>query len=95
MRKVNYKFWNIAVIVKEEEILLINRKNGDFYGLVPPGGKVEFPESFGESVKRGVFEETGLSLNSIQLEGLSGYINEKRGEQYIYVDYYSNDFSGR
>lgn len=94
MKQVNYKFWNLVVIVRDKEILLINRNKGDFNGLVPPGGKVEFPETFAESAKREVLEETGLTLNNVQLEGLSGYINEKKGEQFVYVDYYSDDFTG-
>ncbi|MDQ0178018.1 NUDIX domain-containing protein [Bacillus chungangensis] len=94
MKEVTYKFWNLVVVVKDKEILLINRNKGDFYGLVPPGGKVEFPETFEESAKREVFEETGLILNNLQLEGLSGYINEMKREQFVYVDYYSDDFTG-
>lgn len=94
MKKVNYTFWNLVVVVKAQKILLINRNKGDFYGLIPPGGKVEFPETFQESAKREVFEETGLTLNNLQLEGLSGYINEIKGEQFIYVDFYSDDFTG-
>ncbi|WP_053071991.1 NUDIX domain-containing protein [Ornithinibacillus contaminans] len=94
MKNINYKFWNLIVIVKDNNILLINRNKGDFFGLVPPGGKIQFPETFEESAKREVLEETGLTLNNLQLEGLSGYINEKKGEQFIYIDYYSDDFSG-
>ncbi|MFD1608801.1 NUDIX domain-containing protein [Oceanobacillus luteolus] len=94
MKNINYKFWNLVVIVKNQKILLIRRNKGDFFGLVPPGGKIQFPETFHESAKREVFEETGLTLNNLQLEGLSGYINEKKGEQFVYVDYYSDDFSG-
>ncbi|WP_440896970.1 8-oxo-dGTP diphosphatase [Amphibacillus sp. Q70] len=91
---INYRFWNLVVVVHKEHILLLQRNKGDFFGLVPPGGKVDFPETFIDSAKREVFEETGLTLNNIQLEGLSGYINEKKGEQFIYVDYYSDAFTG-
>lgn len=94
MQEVSYKFWNLVILVKDNKILLINRNKGDFISLVPPGGKVEFPETFVESAKREVFEETGLTLNKVQLEGLSGFINELKGEQYVYIDYYSDDFTG-
>lgn len=92
--KCNYKFWNLVVIVREEKILLINRNKNDFQGYVPPGGKVEFPETFFDSARREVYEETKLVVDSLELRGLSGFINEVKGEQYIYVDYYCELFHG-
>lgn len=92
--KCNYKFWNLVVIVKDDNILLIKRNKDDFQGYVPPGGKIEFPETFFDSARREVFEETQLVIESLELKGLSGYINEVKGEQFIYVDFYCTSFHG-
>ncbi|WP_077596061.1 8-oxo-dGTP diphosphatase [Oceanobacillus kimchii] len=92
---INYHFWNLVVIVdSHNNILLLERNKGDFDGYVPPGGKVEFPETFEESAKREVYEETGLKLDQLELVSISGYINEQKLEQFVYLDYFSNDFSG-
>lgn len=91
---INYKFWNIVVVIREQKILLIDRNKGDFDGFVPPGGKVEFPETFTESAIRELKEETGLTAKTIQQRGLSGFINEEKREQYIYVDFLCTDFDG-
>ncbi|OFI49749.1 hypothetical protein BG261_10750 [Floricoccus tropicus] len=91
---VNYKFWNLIVVLKDEKILLIERNKGDFGGLVPPGGKVEFPETFIDSAIRELKEESGLTAIDIQQHGLSGFINEEKKEQFIFVDYLCTSFSG-
>lgn len=92
--KNNYKFWNIVIIIKDDCILMIDRNKGDFGGYVPPGGKVEFPETFSDSAIREVKEETGLDVLSLDLYGISGYINEIKHEQYIYLDFLCTKFEG-
>lgn len=92
---INYKFWNIIVVIREQKILLIDRNKGDFDGFVPPGGKVEFPETFTESAIRELKEETGLDAKMIQQRGLSGFINEEKREQYIFVDFLCTEFEGK
>ena len=94
MEHVNYKIWNIVVVLKEGQILLIERRKGDFGGYVPPGGKVDFPEAFMESAVRELREETGLVAKSIRLAGVSSYINEQKREQFMYMDYLCTDFEG-
>lgn len=91
---VNYVFWNLVVIVKDDSILLIKRNKNDFQGYVPPGGKIEFPETFFDSARREVLEETGLIVDSLKFKGLSGYINEEKKEQFVYVDFFCNEFHG-
>ncbi|MFS0749748.1 NUDIX domain-containing protein [Oceanobacillus sp. 1P07AA] len=54
----------------------------------------KFPETFEESAKREVYEETGLKLDQLELVSISGYINEQKREQFVYLDYFSNDFTG-
>ncbi|WP_127341775.1 NUDIX domain-containing protein [Enterococcus faecalis] len=92
--KCDYIFWNLVVIVKDNKILLIKRNKNDFQGYVPPGGKIEFPETFFDSARREVREETNLIVDNLEFKGLSGYINEIKGEQFIYVDFYCSSFHG-
>ena len=40
------KNWVNICVLKNQEILLLNRQHDNFPGWIPPGGKVEFPESF-------------------------------------------------
>ena len=50
------------------EILLELRSDNGFWGL--PGGEVEVGESVEQSVKREVFEETGLTISIKRLVGI-------------------------
>ena len=66
-----------GIIKKENEILLIRRKNKpykDFWAL--PGGFVEYNEKTEEAVIREVFEETGLKTVIKDLIGI--YSDPKR-----------------
>lgn len=94
MNNVNFKFWNTIAVVKDEKILLIERRKGDFDGYVAPGGKIEFEESFINSAKRELLEETGLIATKIQLRGTSGFINEAKRDRYIFLDYLCTEFDG-
>lgn len=94
MKNIHYKFWNIVVIKKKDSILLIDRIKGDFSGFVPPGGKVDFPETFIDAVFREAYEETGLKLEKADFRGISGFINKDKKEQFVFLDYYCEHFSG-
>ncbi|KAF1302341.1 NUDIX domain-containing protein [Enterococcus sp. JM9B] len=91
---IHFRFWNTVVVKKEQQVLLIERNKGDFSGFVPPGGKVEFPETFTDSAICELKEETGLVAKSITLKGVSGFINEIKREQFIFLDYLCTDFTG-
>jgi 8-oxo-dGTP pyrophosphatase MutT (NUDIX family) len=56
-----------AIIIRNDELLLIHRqKPGQDYYILPGGG-VELDESFEEACIREVKEETGLDVLSLQL----------------------------
>ncbi|MFD1018384.1 8-oxo-dGTP diphosphatase [Thalassobacillus hwangdonensis] len=92
---INYKFWTICIIEKEGKILLLDRQHGNFKGFLPPGGKVDFPESFVDSAKREVKEETGLTVRNLTYKGLYEYVNEVKKDRFIIFHYYTKDFEGK
>ena len=60
-----------GVIIRENEILLIKRKNKPFKNMwALPGGFVEYNEKTEEAVIREVFEETGLKTNILEIVGV-------------------------
>lgn len=63
----NIKNWVNVCVVKNNKILLLNRQHDDFPGWIPPGGKVEFPESFFEAAIRELKEETGLTALNLKI----------------------------
>ncbi len=87
----------LCYIEKDGKYLLINRNKksndlnqGKFIGV---GGHLEFGESPEECIKREVFEETGLLLNSFILRGfLTFEIDDYMEYAFLYT---SDDFSGK
>jgi 8-oxo-dGTP diphosphatase len=71
---MNYKIPKITVdgiVKKEDEIVLIKRKNNPFKNSwALPGGYIEYNERIEDAVVREVFEETGLITEIINLIGV-------------------------
>ena len=69
-----YKSPNLTVdgvILKNEDVLLINRKNKPFKGKwALPGGFVEYGEKTEDAVLREILEETGLKTSIKNLVGV-------------------------
>jgi len=60
-----------GIIIKDEKILLIKRKNPPFKGMwALPGGFVEYNETTENAVVREVLEETGLKTKIHKLAGV-------------------------
>ncbi|MBN2246845.1 MAG: NUDIX domain-containing protein, partial [Candidatus Aminicenantes bacterium] len=54
-----------AVVIKDEKILLVKRKNPPQKGQwAIPGGKVEFGETMQKAAEREILEETGLIIHA-------------------------------
>ena len=77
---MKYKIPSITadgILLKDKQILLIQRKNEPFKGKwALPGGFVEYGEKTEDTVVREVFEETGLKTKIHELAGV--YSDPKR-----------------
>jgi 8-oxo-dGTP diphosphatase len=91
---VTYKFWTVCLVQNGDYLLLLNRQHDHFKGFIPPGGKVEFPESYTESAIREVKEETGLDVSNLIYKGLYEYVNPAKNDRYIIFNYITRTFSG-
>ena len=68
MNNINYKVWTLCMIQDGDRVLMLNRNHDHFQGYIPPGGKLEFPESPVEGAIREVKEETGLGIGVMSVE---------------------------
>ena len=93
-KEIHYKFWTVCLVQDGDYVLLLNREHDDFKGYIPPGGKVEFPESFTEAAIREVKEETGLEVSNLIYKGLYEYVNPEKKDRYIIFNYITSSFSG-
>lgn len=56
----NYRLSSRAIVIKDDNVLLNEFNNGEYYNL--PGGGVEVDETLRDAVAREVLEESGLSV---------------------------------
>ncbi|MGM7684905.1 NUDIX hydrolase [Cytobacillus sp. Hm23] len=89
----------VLLINDQDEILLQKRKEPyGVWGL--PGGLMELAESAEETAKREVYEETGITVDSLELinvfSGNDNYCKLQNGDEFyvVTIAYYSYDFSG-
>ena len=74
-------------------VLMQNRSDKNWPGAVFPGGHVEKGESFVDSVRREVMEETGISIKNIRLCGVKQFPEKKAGARYV-VMLFEADYAG-
>lgn len=85
-----------VLIIQDSKILLGKRKNAHGDGTwAPPGGHLEFGESFEECAKREVLEETGLILQDIKQYSLTNDVFIQENKHYITIFMISNTFIGQ
>lgn len=87
---------NMCMVCDGTRVLVQERKNPNWPGVVFPGGHVEPGESFVDAVIREIREETGLEISNVQLCGIKQYVPrpEKNYDRYIVLLYKTDTFSG-
>ncbi len=82
-RTENTIFTNMCMVYDGEgNVLVQNRLNPDWPGIVFPGGHVEAGESFYDAAVREVFEETGLTVSELQMCGIKDWFRDD-GTRYV------------
>lgn len=84
---------NMCMIYDNDKVLVQDRIDDDFRGIIFPGGHVEIGESFTDAVIREVFEETGLKIPAPKLCGIKDWVNDD-GSRYMVLFYKTDKFEG-
>ncbi len=85
---------NMCMVTDNQgNVLVQNRKDPNWPGIVFPGGHVEPGESFVDSVIREVREETGITVLNPSLCGVKHFWT-REGERYIVFLFRANSFEG-
>ncbi len=74
-------------------VLIQNRSDKKWPGMVYPGGHVERHESFVDSVRREVLEETGVEIRNVRLCGVKQF-EVQDGEVRYVVLLFTADYAG-
>lgn len=92
----NTKLMNMCKIInlKTKEVLVQERIKS-WEEIAFPGGKIELGESIVPSVKREVFEETGLKIKNMKICGIKDWYDKKEQERQIIFLFVSDDFEGK
>ena len=91
----NVKLMNMCKIInpKTKEVLVQERIKS-WEGIAFPGGKVELGESIIPSVKREVYEETGLKLKTVRICGVKDWYDKRLKERQLIILFISDEYSG-
>lgn len=85
---------NMCMITDGDRVLVQDRLDPNWPGIVFPGGHVEPQESFVESTIREVQEETGLTVSHLKLCGVKQFPGEKEKGRYIVFLFKTSTFTG-
>lgn len=84
----------VMVYDKDTNRAVVQNRVKYWNGISFPGGHVEKGESFIDSAKREVFEETGLKVDNLKLCGIIDWCHRKSGERYMVMLYKTDTYSG-
>ena len=75
-----------VLVIRNNTVLLGKRKNAHGNGYwAPPGGHLEFGETFQECAQREVLEETGMHITKIHQGPITNDIFYKEGKHYVSI----------
>lgn len=78
----------------KDNVLLQDRNDPGWPGLVFPGGHVEPGETFVDSVRREVWEETGITVLNPRLCGVKQFFLKENGTRYVVLMFRADSFEG-
>ena len=85
-------FMNMCMVCDNDKVVVMEREKQDWPGVTFPGGHVEYGEPFADSVIREIQEETGLTIKSPELRGITDWCDN--GCRYVVFLYRATSFSG-
>jgi len=75
-----------VMIIKDGKILLGKRRAEHGHGTwCPPGGHLEYGESFEECAARETMEEAGIKIGNVQFSTITNDVFEESGKHYITI----------
>lgn len=75
-----------VIVVRDEQVLLLKRQNSHGHGTwAPPGGHLEYGESFDECAIRETYEETGLVIASPTFRAITNDVFVEEEKHYITI----------
>lgn len=90
---------SVVIILNERNEVLLQKRHDGWWGL--PGGLMDLGESFEETAKREVFEETGLEVENLKLlnvfSGSKYYLKIQNGDELYSATalYFTKEASGK
>src|SRR5699024_10840330 len=87
-------FTNMCMVCDRDRSLVQDRVSCNWPCITFPGGMVEKGESFVESARREVYEETGLTVKSLKLCGTKQF-QDKNDARYVVLFYRTDEFEGK
>ena len=86
MSNPNVRVGIAVFIFKDGQFLMMQRQGSHGTGTWSvPGGHLEFGESFEDTARREVLEETGVEITNIRFGGVTNDVFESDGKHYVTI----------
>ncbi|MBN1971571.1 MAG: 8-oxo-dGTP diphosphatase [Candidatus Delongbacteria bacterium] len=79
--------------LQTDMVVVIDRVK-TYKGISFPGGHIKDGEGIVDSVKREIFEETGLTIDLLEPCGVIYWYNEDNGDRYFVFNYRTTSYKG-